>query len=1817
MILAWVASVNFLAAQCATLVYTGEYQPQTATGYTYSQGWNLNNTSSCHAINYHLQEWYDYTSHVQVSDDGINWDNYTGAYNLTLGTTSPSNQSDPFTVYANNSDSAEVHFNFTQCETGKHYKIFFDIYPFGSNDPLIPLDEGRLWTSFYVENTPPPPTVPNLTVYTPSVQSQVIAGHNINLSAVIANTGTAPTGNFAIAEIRLSNNMTLSDADELLSDPFIASISPGATSNLYQTLTIDASTPAGTYYIFINVDATDEVDETNENDNVTYISIEVILSSSSLPNLVPTNIFLPSVVNQGQNFSTFFKTKNASNNSLSWTYFTGTIYLSTNNSLDSNDPIVKTVTNPYDLSPGEIDFHIGVSYTNNLSPGNYWMIYQVDTHNNVNETTNDDNVIVKPFKVRVPCVQGGPTPDFILSSPEIMEGQSINVSNNTTNATSYAWNIDNTSSSSNTNLNNIALENPGSAAMTLTAYDACDNDNTITEHVKVRPDKTKPAPIDARSGYNGNSARGLDPVDLATGAFVTKIDFFTIDDFSGSYPVSAYYTSTSNEHTGLGHKWTYSFDVRLEAEERRYIAHWPDGHKDYYVRYQDNSAEPLYNGITDTLYEVGPYIIEKPNGTKYKFTSGDQPLLNQIEDRYGNLIYFSYYSSSLLRKVTFPNGKWIEYNYDVNGYITSIEADDGREVQFTIDGTNGNLIQYTNVKGDAMSMVYDASHNLVSKTDFKGTTVLANTYDTYNRVVSQTDAYNETFHAAYNTPIADATTVTDPAGNTTIYYHDNDLRLYKKTDELGFSTYTNYDNVVHRPNSFTDELGNISSIIFDEIGNPLHIINALGDSISTTLGEHNLPLSFTNLLGGITSFTRDSEGNPLTTTLPNGATLASTFSGRGQLLTYTTPNGYDYSLAYDYLGNVTEMTTPSGIINFTRDTEGRVLTITDRENKTIEFVWDEKNIIEVVDAKGNSSYASYDANDNLLYQVNRSSDTTFYSYDLRDRLVKITNALGEETQFVYNNLDLLVEVIDAKNNTISYTYNARKELVSMTNDLGTTQYAYNAVGDLTSYTTSMGNTYLTSYDALHRPTLTSNPLGKIVDSLTYNKASQPLKRINGSGHTTTFNYTNMGWLTKATDNLGASNTMTLDNEGNILTLKDANGHITTFTYNEFGQAVTQQTPAGRTTTMTVNNEGYITQVQRPDGTINSFAYDDNYNIISSTFPEDVYSWVYNVNDEMTAMTNVNGTTSFELDALSRITKTTDPFGNEIFKGYDEVSNNIYTVYPSGDTLTTEFNSLGLATKVSDWLGNYSIREYNADGLLTDITNSNGTTTQIGYDNASQIVSYQNLLADESILNQHNLTRLTGGNIAQDAAIVPLQPDFSGRIDTYNHNPDDEIVSTSAKNFTHNQNGARSAISGATNENITWGESDLVTSYTRNGENISNKYNPLRQRIEKNSNSETTRYALDISSYLSQILEEQDEVGYTNATNIYAPDGLAWRIDDNGEASFFHFDYIGHTKGLTDESGETTDLYAHSPFGDYLRHSGASSQPFIFQGKYGITHEGAGHYQVRAREYDATTGLFWSKDALNAGLGNTQSSTYIFGLNNPLSFVDVDGNMPLRQTPESSTATARVRYYDTTRDKFSYKTIQVSNANIMSGILPRHEIREMGSLEHIISQAEIANHCFFQGLSEGFLFGIIPDKSKGSYFSGAGCNVSRNIGEFLGMVPELILSGNKLAAEFATRIQPLKTFNKSNYRYNLQALTGNSGHGFDAHHIFPQEFQVLFQNIGININNPNNLKWWAYNSHRKNAKAYNQAWSSFFKFNPYPTRRQIENFGTHIMNLFGF
>ncbi len=89
----------------------------------------------------------------------------------------------------------------------------------------------------------------------------------------------------------------------------------------------------------------------------------------------------------------------------------------------------------------------------------------------------------------------------------------------------------------------------------------------------------------------------------------------------------------------------------------------------------------------------------------------------------------------------------------------------------------------------------------------------------------------------------------------------------------------------------------------------------------------------------------------------------------------------------------------------------------------------------------------------------------------------------------------------------------------------------------------------------------------------------------------------------------------------------------------------------------------------------------------------------------------------------------------------------------------------------------------------------------------------------------------------------------------------------------------------------------------------------------------------------------------------------------------------------------------------------------------------------------------------------------------------------------------------------------------------------------------------------------------------------------------------------------------NFRSNLISTSGiNPGTATHAHHVFPLEYALKFQNAGINSNSYG--AWWAP-GHLSNASQYNQAWGAFFRANPGAAQAEIFREAIRLKYFFGY
>ncbi len=126
--------------------------------------------------------------------------------------------------------------------------------------------------------------------------------------------------------------------------------------------------------------------------------------------------------------------------------------------------------------------------------------------------------------------------------------------------------------------------------------------------------------------------------------------------------------------------------------------------------------------------------------------------------------------------------------------------------------------------------------------------------------------------------------------------------------------------------------------------------------------------------------------------------------------------------------------------------------------------------------------------------------------------------------------------------------------------------------------------------------------------------------------------------------------------------------------------------------------------------------------------------------------------------------------------------------------------------------------------------------------------------------------------------------------------------------------------------------------------------------------------------------------------IYGPAGrFAKRTTISGESYtfYYHTDYLGSTRLVTDSDRNVVSAIAYHTFGEPSLKEGSDDSLFTGEEK-----NETGLYYYGTRRYDPDLGRFLARDPYSNKLVKPQSlNQYTYYYNNPLLFVDPDGRDP--------------------------------------------------------------------------------------------------------------------------------------------------------------------------------------------------------------------------------
>jgi RHS repeat-associated protein len=345
--------------------------------------------------------------------------------------------------------------------------------------------------------------------------------------------------------------------------------------------------------------------------------------------------------------------------------------------------------------------------------------------------------------------------------------------------------------------------------------------------------------------------------------------------------------------------------------------------------------------------------------------------------------------------------------------------------------------------------------------------------------------------------------------------------------------------------------------------------------------------------------------------------------------------------------------------------------------------------------------------------------------------------------------------------------------------------------------------------------------------------------------------------------------------------------------------------------------------------------------------------------------------------------------------YDLNGNRTSMIDPTGLT-TYEYDALNRLTKITNNKGVVTTFTYDALGRRKTMTHGNGVATTYTYDAASQLLSlvhklgattinsfnytYDKVENRKSKVNRdgsHNYTYDTLNRLVEAVNPLPANP-----LETYNYDPvgnrtdsnqnglsqfnsANELNEDGDFTYQYDNNGnmtrKTAKVGGAVTTYEYDAENKLVWVVT-GGTTSKYKYDGLDRRVEKEViavTTKVTRYIYDLQDILLELDGSNNIVArYTHGVGIDEP----LIRETSGTNIFYHADGLGSITELSNQSGTVVQRYTYSSFGEIESQLDTNFvQPYTFTGR---EFDGeVGVYFYRARFYESALARFLQEDPI--------------------------------------------------------------------------------------------------------------------------------------------------------------------------------------------------------------------------------------------------------------
>ena len=982
---------------------------------------------------------------------------------------------------------------------------------------------------------------------------------------------------------------------------------------------------------------------------------------------------------------------------------------------------------------------------------------------------------------------------------------------------------------------------------------------------------------------------------------------------------------------------------------------------DYLDRVTSETIKQGNTVLSQTLYSY-EYAVE--NGAYNKVTKtvvGDSNapsvVTTEYTDKHGNVAK----TGKVINGVEYFD----TYTYDYVGNNTSIlsAADAAKNLAHTSKyeyNHDGQVTKTYNANNQYTTNTYDAYGRMVSATDYAGTPTTY-TYDTLGRLTSQT------------------ITIETGKTSTTKYEYDaagNIIREWNQNNAVGSTadwakteyTYDNRNRLTSVKQYNDSTVASTTSYTYDNVGNVL----------TMTVG------------GKTTTYTYDRFGNVLTEKDALNRTESYVYSNLGKLQSKTDRNGVTTNYSYDALGRTVSVTADDEHIVYSYTHSGQIRTEENNHHQTV-YSYDDvgriKKIIEEESRTGNLDTPSDETGTSFVVILDPSGGTVSSTH----MVVEVGGAYNIPTPirtgYIFNgwyNGNELVEngdLIDITENSTfvaewtPITYTVTFHAGGGTPDQEYVQtFTYDVAAPLMACPFTKSLSYLVGW-------ATENVSGQNVvysdQEIVINLASENEANIDllatwkyGTAPTSTTANENvlitLGEDSEQVQKVSLEEVATNDNSAAGYSSSENITYTKTFTYdladNRTGFTLAKSGQTVHNITYTYDNLNRLSTVKE-NGTVEAtYTYDTNGNRASLTLGNGVVTtYSYNLANWVTALTNKKS-------------------NNTVLSGYT------YTYYASGNQKSKTDNTGKVTSYVYDDLGR-----------LTQESETGGVTLSYTYDAAGNrtkltATGSENYVTNYTYNNANQLTSevKTVGSTAQTTSY------------TYDNNGN-MLSKTSPEGTQANTYNKLNQLVASINAGVT-------SSYTYNADGI---------RTSKTVGTTTTDFLLDGGNVVGEIEGSSLMGRYLYGLNLIYQEGLSYK-------SYYLFNAHGDVVNLVDGSGYIEDYYSYDAFGNEEDPYEYDLNPFRYCGEY--FDKETGTYYLKARYYDPAIGRFTQQDThwntANMIYGDTPNkineredalglktytympsinsimqsgNLYVYGLNNPVYFTDINGEFVISAT----------------------------------------------------------------------------------------------------------------------------------------------------------------------------------------------------------------------------